>query len=172
MRTARLGQVCLWFMLVAGLLANCSPKSTPPGANSVGGSVDGVVLYSYHYWEEGLAILIWHDFSYGESGCRGSGSTEDPVYRLVCDVEARDGRRFNWEVHTGDGVTAQMWINGESYDLAHGAMFLVAHRMARPRLCSYNAIYHSCILTISLFYPWLAVTAMSPTSSKVSKRRN
>ena len=126
MRTARLGQVCLWFMLVAGLLANCSPKSTPPGANSVGGSVDGVVLYSYHYWEEGLAILIWHDFSYGESGCRGSGSTEDPVYRLVCDVEARDGRRFNWEGNTRDGVTAQMWINGESYDLAQGAMFLVS----------------------------------------------
>jgi hypothetical protein len=121
----RLKNVYLWLLIIAGLLSGCFPKSTPPGANSVGGGVDGST-YSYHYWAEGLAILIWHDVSSGGAGCTGSGSTEDPVYRLECDVEALDGRRFNWEIHTSDGVTADMWIEGQRYDLSQGTMFLVS----------------------------------------------
>ncbi len=120
---ARYVWVCLF--LIAGFLISCSPNSTPPGANSIGGVVDGAA-YSYHYWEEGLAILIWHDLSYGGEGCSGTGSTEDPVYRLECDVNSTDGRGFNWKAHTSDGVTADMWIEDQSFDLSKGTMFLVS----------------------------------------------
>jgi hypothetical protein len=125
MCTKRLQKVCLWLLLIASLSSSCSPRSTPPGANSIGGVVDAA-YYSYHYWEEGLAILVWHDLSYAAESCSGTGSTEDPVYRLVCDVRARDGRHFRWEVHTSDGVTAEMWIDDKSFDLSQGAMFLVS----------------------------------------------
>lgn len=125
MLTVLLRRFGSWFLLIAVLLCSCAPKSTPPGANSIGGAVDGA-NYSYHYWEEGLAFLIWHDFSYGAESCTGTGSTEDPVYRLECGVEAQDGRRFSWEVHTGDGLTADMWINNQSIDLSQGKMFLVS----------------------------------------------
>lgn len=114
----------LWVFIIAGILLGCSPKSTPPGANSVYGGLD-VARFSYHYWEEGLAILIWHNFTYGGEGCSGSGSTEDPVYRLVCDVESADGQSFSWKMHTQDGIKADMWIDDESYDLSQGNMFLV-----------------------------------------------
>ena len=82
--------------------------------------------YSFHYWNEGLAILVWQDFSYGSGEtCSGTGSTEDPVYRLECDVSAEDGREFSWTAHTGDGVTGEMWIDGQPFDLDEGSMFLV-----------------------------------------------
>ena len=125
MSVVRFMKAGLWLLLIAGFISSCSPKSTPPGANSIGGSVDGII-YSYHYWEEGLAILIWHDFSYGAESCSGTGSTEDPVYRLECAVEALDGRRFSWEVHSSDGLTAAMWIDDTSFDLSQGTMFLVS----------------------------------------------
>lgn len=114
----------LGLILLAGLLLGCSPKSTPPGANSVYGGLD-VARFSYHYWKEGLTILIWHDFTYGGEGCSGSGSTEDPVYRLECDVESADGQSFSWKVHTRDGITADMWIEDERYNLSQGNMFLI-----------------------------------------------
>jgi len=117
----------MFLFLIAGLLISCSPKSTPPGANSIGGAVDEA-RFSYHYWEEGLAILIWHDLSYGGGFCSGTGSTDDPVYRLECDVDSTDGQSFSWKVHTRDGVTADMWIEDESYDLSQGNMFLVSSR--------------------------------------------
>jgi hypothetical protein len=81
--------------------------------------------YSYHHWKEGLAILFWHDSVGGGEGCTGSGSTEDPVYRLECDVESEDGQSFSWKVHTQEGVTADIWIEDQSYDLSQGNMFLV-----------------------------------------------
>jgi hypothetical protein len=125
MYMVRLRTLYLWLLLIASFISSCSPKSTPPGANSIGGSIDGA-NYTYHYWQEGLALLIWHDFSYGAESCSGTGSTEDPVYRLECTVQAQDGRQFGWQIHTRDGVKAEMWIDGRSYDLAQGAMFLVS----------------------------------------------
>ena len=125
MHTNRRRYVEVWLLLIAGLLMSCSPKSTPPGANSIGGSVDGA-RFSYHYWEEGLAILIWHDLSYGGEGCSGTGSTEDPVYELECDAESTDGQTFSWKVHSRDGVTGEMWIDDQRYDLSQGNMFLVS----------------------------------------------
>ena len=116
--------VWLSIFLITNFVISCSPKSTPPGANSIYGGVD-VARFSYHYWEEGLAILIWHDFAYGGEGCLGSGSTEDPFYRLVCDVEGADGQSFSWKVHTQNGQTADMWIEDQSYDLSQGNLFLV-----------------------------------------------
>lgn len=116
-------RACL--LLVLGFLASCTPKSTPPGASSIYNMVNGA-RYTYHYWEEGLAILLWYDFTGGGEGCTGSGSTEDPVYRLECDVENADGQTFSWKVHTSDGVTADMWINDQPVDLSEGTMFLAS----------------------------------------------
>jgi hypothetical protein len=117
--------IWVWLLLISSFLISCSPGSTPPGANSIGGVVDGG-SYSYHYWEEGLAILLWQDTSYatGES-CSGTASTDDPAYRLECDVLGPEGRYYSWKANTTDGVTAEMWIEDQRFDLSRGAMFLV-----------------------------------------------
>jgi hypothetical protein len=127
MQIRKIAGAWMWLILIGFVLSSCAPKSTPPGATLVGGGVEDT-MFSYHRWEEGLAILIWHDIAYGGSGCNGSASTEDPVYRLTCDAVAPDGRTFDWEVHSTDGVTAQMWINGQSYDLDQGTVFLISEQ--------------------------------------------
>jgi protocatechuate 3,4-dioxygenase beta subunit len=124
MRAIQIRYIWLWFAVSTVLLAGCATKSTPPGPNSIAGKVDEAV-YAYHGWEEGLRILIWHDLSYGSETCSGTGSTEDPVYRLECTVEAEDGRRLEWQVHTGDGLAADVWIEGQHLDPTQGAVFLV-----------------------------------------------
>ena len=114
-------------LLVVGLLGGCGTKSTPPGASSVGGMV-GEAVYSYHYWAEGLNFLIWHDLSFGAESCGGTGSTDDPVFRLECSAETQDDRRLEWVVHTTDGITAEMWINDNRVDLSQGIYVFDSHR--------------------------------------------
>ena len=116
MKLLRISFAVLMLLLITSLIAGCTGKSTPPGDQ---------VTYSYHYWNEGLAILIWHDSSAGSEGCSGSGSTEDPVYRLECTVQPLDGNPFEWTVHTSDGITADMWIDDEPIDLSQGNMFVI-----------------------------------------------
>jgi len=124
MQNIRARSVWLCLFMVAVFLISCTPKSTPPGANSFGDTVDRA-RYSYHYWEEGLSVLIWHDLTFGGESCSGTGSTEDPIYILECNVEGYDGRQFSWTIHSSDGVTADMWIEDQSFDLSKGTMFLV-----------------------------------------------
>lgn len=124
MRTVRISYLGVGLILMAILLAGCSSGSTPPGANSLGGVGEGA-NYTYHYWEDGLAVLIWHDFSQDAESCTGSGSTEDLIYRLECTVQAQDRRRFTWQIHTSDGQTADMWIDGQPINLSKGSMFLI-----------------------------------------------
>jgi hypothetical protein len=118
---ARFVWLCLF--LIAGLLVGCSAKgivgSTPPEANSILGGLEEA-RFSYHYWDEGLAILVWHDFTKGGEVCRRAGSTEDPVYRIECDVESGEGQSFSWRAQTRDGATAEMWIDNQSYYLSQG----------------------------------------------------
>ena len=70
--------------------------------------------------------MLFRSFSPGGGSCSGTGSTEDPVFRLECTVEAMDGQQLSWRVHTSDGVTGDMWIGDQPYDLSQGAMFLVS----------------------------------------------
>ena len=126
MGSIRLKTTCLgllWLTLVF-LLSGCLMKTTPPGPNSAGGSVEGVP-YSFHQWAQGLSVMIWHDLSNGTADCSGTGSTSDPVYREACRAEAEDGRSLEWQIHTTDGVRAEMWINGDPYELANGNLFLI-----------------------------------------------
>jgi hypothetical protein len=119
------GLLVLLAALFVAAFSGCTPKSTPPGADTAGGTLEGA-SYVFLQWKEGLAILIWHDLSYGATGCGGTGSTSDPVYRLDCTAESQEGRRIVWEVQTPDGQTAQFEIDDTGYDLSDGALFLIA----------------------------------------------
>lgn len=112
-------------VLFALALSGCMAKSTPPGAAIVGGKV-GRAGFTYLRWEQGLEIMIWHDLD--SSSNHGSGSTGDPVYHLSGYALSSDGRRVDWQAQTTDGTTAQFWIDGVSYDLASGALFIVTTR--------------------------------------------
>lgn len=126
MKITRFKRAFLWLLMFTMILSNCSPKSTPPGPDSAFGKFEQTA-YSFHRWEEGLVLMIWHDVS-ESSMCEGSGSTTDPAYRLQCYAESKDGRRVDWEVQTADGRTARFRIDGISYDLSDGALFIIKTR--------------------------------------------
>jgi hypothetical protein len=100
-----------------------SSRSTPPGADAAGGSLEQA-SYIFLRWKEGLAVMMWHDFLESGRGS-GSGSTTDPIYQYQGWAESSDGRRFEWEVQTADGKTALFKIDDTSYDLADGRLFIV-----------------------------------------------
>ncbi|UCC87111.1 MAG: hypothetical protein JSV81_20030 [Anaerolineales bacterium] len=113
-------------LLIALLLATfsaCSPKSTPPGPDTTAGAIEQAG-YAFYRWEEGLALMIWHDAiaAYMSSG---SGSTASPVYELKSYAETQDGRRVDWELQTSDGKTAQFMIDNTGYDLSKGTLFII-----------------------------------------------
>lgn len=113
----------LWAIAIVLIGAGGCQQSTPPGADIVFGKT-GNSSYTFLHWKEGLRILIWFDVA-GEVSGSGSGSTSDPVYRVAGRASASDGRRIDWRVETADGRTATFSIDGRSYDLSKGVLFLV-----------------------------------------------
>jgi hypothetical protein len=107
-----------------GLLsAACSPASTPPGPDMAA----GVYIqsgYEFYRWEEGLTLMIWFDGA-KSSACGSSSSTSDPQFVLQCHAVTRSDVRFDWLLETEDGVTADFSIDGKSFDLENGKLFLI-----------------------------------------------
>ena len=113
----------LVFILCIGMLA-CSSGSTPPGPGIAAGVyIDSA--YEFFNWEDGLKVMIWHD-AIRSSSCNSSGSTTDPVHIVNCEAFSPTGQRFDWQIETVDGLTAEFHINGERYDLSDGNIFLVS----------------------------------------------
>jgi hypothetical protein len=125
------------FVLLATLLmtmvSGCRTRTTPPGADIVAGVFEQAG-FEFLRWEEGLAIMIWHDFL-GDSGAfsesQGSAFSTDPVYKLEGYAASGEGHRFEWAVQTQDGQTAQFWLDERLYDLADGALFIVTLKEGR-----------------------------------------
>lgn len=108
-------------MLLA--VASGCQQSTPPGADMVAAKV-GQASYTFLHWKEGLRVMIWFDMAAQISG-EGSGSTDDPVHRVMGHAAASDGRRVDWRLETENGTTATFSIAGQTYDLTEGTLFLV-----------------------------------------------
>ena len=104
-------------------LAACGSGTTPPGANTAGGQYEGV-SYTLMQWPQGQTIMLWHDVTEA-SFCDGSGSTDDPVYRLTCQATQDDATRLTWAAQTRNGQDVDFQIDGTAYDLANGTLFLV-----------------------------------------------
>ena len=79
-----------WFLglVLASLLMGCFYESLPPSGKSIGGHAEEVV-YSYHYWEEGLAVLLWYDLADGEESCQRAVLEDSSLYRNMCSVSSQ-----------------------------------------------------------------------------------
>jgi hypothetical protein len=71
-----------------------------------------------------LAFLILTDFV-GASPSRSSGKGKGPE-KYEGQQKAPDGQQVEWQCETTDGKTGKMTINGSTYELAKGALFLVS----------------------------------------------
>jgi hypothetical protein len=80
--------------------------------------------YEFYRWEEGLTLMIWFDGA-KSSACSSSSSTSDPQFVLQCHAVSRSDVRFDWVLESEDGVTADFSIDGQSFDLEGGKLFLI-----------------------------------------------
>ena len=122
-------------MLLISTIVGCG-KSTAPGANIAGGvyKQSGYMLMK---WEEGLAIMIWHD-AIAASNSHGSSSTESSVYTLKGYAESENGIRVEWDLETSDGKTAQFIIDNTNYDLSEGALFIISTKTGTTTIMQLN----------------------------------
>ena len=82
---------------------------------------------NYGVWkDDGLAFLILTDFV-GSSRDRSSGKGTGPE-KYKGQHKAPDGQKVEWQCETADGKTGKMIINGSSYELSNGSLFLVSTR--------------------------------------------
>lgn len=113
----------LWLTLLLAIMVSACTRSTPPGPNSVGGTL-GDTAYTFLYWPEGLRLMIWYD-GVQSAASSGSGSTEDPVHRQEGFAVTEDGRRITWRLETSDGQAATFAIEGQPFDLDRGKLFII-----------------------------------------------
>jgi hypothetical protein len=123
--TARATSVSLLLVGLLGALSiiGCAGKSTPPGP-SITSSVVEDLGFSFLKWKEGRAIMFVDNVGGGQTA-RGSGSTEDLVYRGSGSSTSKDGHGYEWTYKTTDGKRVDLKIDGVEYDLDKGGMFVI-----------------------------------------------
>ena len=105
-------------------LAGCGAK--PHEINAGFGSMAyGRTTVSYGSWGDGTAILVWVDTE-GQAGGGAMTSADGAHYRGR--ARSPDGRHLEWDCKSADGKTGPVTINGATYELANGAVFLVTTR--------------------------------------------
>lgn len=119
--------------LAPGLgLCGCGTPTWSSGGGSGGGSVsyrtdDGsYIRYTCHYLTgtDGrifMAIVA--------NGCSGSGSRSDnapEVKNVRGELHVKDGGRIDWWCTSKDGRNGKVVVDGQEFELANGALFLVS----------------------------------------------
>jgi hypothetical protein len=106
---------------LAGCGRSAVPPQRPPFTDTGGCSVGGTGP-RYGSWGGKLAVVVWFDTDDSSQGFAGEGPAA--VYQGV--FAPLDGRRFDWRCRTSDGKTGTLLIDGQEYDMAKGALFLVS----------------------------------------------
>jgi hypothetical protein len=115
-------------LLLLTLVSGCIPTSPPPIPEVASGAYKEKAGFEYLFWDEGLEIMVWHDYLGPAGSASQAESTPfrmDPLYTLKGYAQSLEGDRFDWEMQTGDGRTGQFWIDGRPYDLDEGVLFIV-----------------------------------------------
>lgn len=142
-------------LLFVMVFSGCASMTSPPAADVAAGGVYEQTSFEFLRWQEGLAIMIWYDFA-GESGTFSTSEktsfTAAPYFKLQGYAESQDGDRFDWEVQTSDGQTAQFWLDGKPYNLSDGGLFLVRMKDGEAEvtqldrdLSGVQSTYDSCL---------------------------
>jgi hypothetical protein len=92
-------------------------SSSPGKGHPLPGIDQGSVYYL------GTAIVLWSDAAGG-----GGGSSDSDVQGVKCQgsLLARDRRRVEFHCETKDAKTGQVTIDGATYDLTDGNLFLIS----------------------------------------------
>jgi hypothetical protein len=129
----RLSRTTAAVLFLGGLVTHLGCSAKPPGAAppaSAGAAVIGKTKAAYGIWGDRLAVVIWFDTSFSSAGLSVEG---DAVLYQGMSAPP-EGPRTEWRCRTSDGRTGTIRIGGGHYDLARGALFLVATRGGEIRV--------------------------------------
>ena len=133
---------CFFATVGACMLGGCGSASSP-APPSLGGPT-GFITWTgigkdnplpgidqgsvYHL---GTTFVLWSDAAGG-----GGGSSSGNSQGVKCqgNVLGRDGRRVEFNCDTKDAKTGQATINGATYDLAAGTLFLLSTEGLRSQV--------------------------------------
>ncbi len=101
---------------------SASQPASPDGLSMAMGS--GTLVY--YRWVEGRpAVMICSDIHGGAGGLGEHLSGPPWVRKEKGYTSSSDGRRFDWQLETGDGRSVSCQVDGKEYDLSKGTLFLV-----------------------------------------------
>ena len=119
--------VVLLFLCLMGAAQVACRQSTPPEPKNIMVTLAGQANYMMMDWQEGLRIVVWDDFLMGSFQSSNAVSTGDPFFRQEGGARAADGRAYEYIVETSDGLSGTMVIDGLTYDLSQGGLFLISN---------------------------------------------
>jgi hypothetical protein len=118
-------------VIAAGaVLAGCSGHSWGGGGHSFGEARAGGGAVDYtieHLTCDGRVYFVL-----AADGCSGAGSGSGPTARG--QLSAVDGRKVAWSCTTQDGTSGTVTIDGQTFDLAKGAVFLVSAKENKAKV--------------------------------------
>lgn len=119
---------CSWVITVGiaiatcAALSGCSDHSWGGGGHSTGKASAGGVPVNYtirHLTCDGRVYFVL-----AADGCSGGSSGSGPTARG--QLFAVDGRKIPWSCTTTDGKSGTATFDGQQFDLAKGALFIVS----------------------------------------------
>src|SRR5262245_17349560 len=107
----------------------CKGRTWGGGGHSAGGDKEGVTFdYAIeHLTCDGRVYLVL-----AADGCSGVGSGSGPTARG--QLSAVDGRKITWSCTTQEGTSGTVTIDGQQFDLAKGAVFLVSAKENKTKV--------------------------------------
>ena len=112
------------FLLCLITSSGCT-RQQPPSPTSLSMAIGSGTLV-YYVWNEGRpAVMICSDIQGGAGGLEDHISGPPWVRKEKGYTLSSDGRRFDWQLETGDGRSVNCQVDGKEYDLSKGTLFLV-----------------------------------------------
>lgn len=113
------------FLILTLAAAGCGRPAPPPPVVlpqiAAGSGILGGTQFTYGDWGDGKAVLVWSALPAVSTG------SETTAYSagFSGDHQGPDGGLIHWGCTTSDGRTGAVVINGDSYELGDGSLFLL-----------------------------------------------
>jgi len=104
--------------------AGCKSRSTPSHVG-MGGDPYGKTVASWVLWGNKTAIIVWSDAQFYQGGGLSDNGELLTVHERATH-SLFDGTYLEWDLSTRDGRSGQVTINGVTYELSDGCLFLVS----------------------------------------------